>query len=342
MRAAPEFWGRKPALAADLLLPLGAAFDTAGRVRRALARPTRAPVPVICVGNLVAGGAGKTPIVIALAAWLASRTAAARTGTVHIVTRGYGGRLAGPVRVEPQHHDFVAVGDEALLLAAHAPSWVARDRSAGIAAAVAAGAEAILLDDGFQNPSIEKTLALIVIDSAYGFGNGRVMPAGPLRENLRRGLARADGVVLLAAQGEIHRIPPVVEANAGPVVPAVLAPIAGARVAGARVVAFAGIGRPEKFFASLRALGARVIAERKFPDHHPFSAGEIAELRRVAGREGAQLVTTAKDFVRLPVAARRNIEVLEIGIDWSDPAALDRLLVPATASLHGNGRGASG
>ncbi len=336
MRAAPEFWARKPTLAADLLLPIGAAWDAAGRLRRALARPSHAPVPVICVGNLVAGGAGKTPIVIALAAWLASRAVA-----VHIVTRGYGGRLAGPVRVEPRRHDFAAVGDEALLLAAGAPSWVARDRSAGIAAAVEAGAAAILLDDGFQNPSVDKTLALIVVDSAYGFGNGRVMPAGPLRENLRRGLARADGVVLLTGQSETPRMPPIAWADGVPIVPAALAPIAGDRLAGTRVLAFAGIGRPEKFFATLRWLGAEFVGERKFPDHHPYSPGEIAELRRAAERERAQLVTTAKDFVRLPVAARRGIEVLEVGIDWPDPASLARLLASVAAPAGDDGRGSS-
>ena len=257
------------------------------------------------------------------------------------MTRGYGGRLAGPVRVEPRRHDFAAVGDEALLLAAHAPCWVARDRTAGIAAAVEAGAVAILLDDGFQNPSIEKTLALIVVDSAYGFGNGRVMPAGPLRENLRRGLARADGVVLLASQGEPPQMPPIAWADGVPIVPAVLAPIAGERFAGIRVVAFAGIGRPEKFFATLRSLGAELAGARKFPDHHPYTPGEITELSRAADRDRAQLVTTAKDFVRLPAAARGGIEVLEVGIDWPDPAALTRLLASVAASPGGDGRGSS-
>ncbi|MGH7114508.1 MAG: tetraacyldisaccharide 4'-kinase, partial [Stellaceae bacterium] len=190
MRTAPAFWGKEPGLVADLLLPASAAWDAAGRLRRALAHPYHAPVPVICVGNLTAGGAGKTPVVIALAAWLASRGRAA-----HVMTRGYGGRLAGPLRVDPSRHNAAVVGDEALLHASRAPCWIARDRAAGIAAAATAGAEAILLDDGFQNPLVAKTLALIVVDAAYGFGNRRVIPAGPLRENLRRGLARADGVV---------------------------------------------------------------------------------------------------------------------------------------------------
>jgi tetraacyldisaccharide 4'-kinase len=333
MRTAPAFWGKESGLAADLLLPIGAAWDAAGRLRRALARPHRAPVPVICVGNLVAGGTGKTPVVMALADWLAARGTA-----VHVVTRGYGGRLAGPVRVDPARHDPAAVGDEALLLAARVPCWIARDRAAGVAAAAKSGAEAILLDDGFQNPTIAKTLALIVVDAAYGFGNGRVMPAGPLREDLRRGLARANGVVLLAAEGEPRTPLPIGIDTGRPIVPAVLAPVAGERLAGRRVFAFAGIGRPEKLFATLRGLGAELVGARHFPDHHPFRAGEIGELRRAAARENARLVTTAKDFVRVPVAARGDIEVLEVEIRWPDPAALAGLLAPVVLSAAGNGR----
>src|SRR5208282_2023660 len=179
-----------------LLLPVGVAWDAAGRLRRVLTRSYRAPVPVVCVGNLVAGGAGKTPVALALSDWL-------------------------------------------------------RDRAAGVGAAVAAGASAILLDDGFQNPRIAKTLALIVVDAAYGFGNGRVIPAGPLRENLRGGLARADAVVLLAAEGNAGSDAEWMRIAGGlPVLPAVLEPICGERLAGARLLAFAGIGRPEKFFAT--------------------------------------------------------------------------------------------
>ncbi len=334
MRTAPAFWGKEPGLAAALLLPIGAAWDAAGRLRRALARPYRPPVPVICVGNLVAGGAGKTPVALALAARLIAR----KVG-VHFVTRGYGGRLAGPLQVDPARHDAAAVGDEALLLAARAPCWVARDRAAGALVAAAAGAKAILLDDGFQSPMVAATLALIVVDAAYGFGNGRVMPAGPLREDLRRGLARADGVVLLAADGGTRRPLPIDAESGRPIVPAVLAPVAGGRLAGSRVVAFAGIGRPAKFFATLHGLGVELVGARHFPDHHRFTFGELAELHRTAARENARLVTTAKDFVRLPPGARAGIEVLEVEVRWPDPAALDGLLGPDVLSARHNGRG---
>ncbi|HEY3909696.1 MAG TPA: tetraacyldisaccharide 4'-kinase [Stellaceae bacterium] len=332
MRTAPAFWGRKPGLAADLLLPASWAWDAVGRLRRALARPDHTPVPVICVGNLTAGGAGKTPVAMALAAWLGSRGRA-----VHVVTRGYGGRLAGPMRVDFARHDAAAVGDEALLHAARAPCWIARDRAAGIAAAATAGAEAILLDDGFQNPRVAKTLALVVIDASYGFGNGRVIPAGPLRENLRRGLARADGVMLLTAEGDpAPRLASGLAADR-PTVPAVLAPIAGQRLVGQRLLAFAGIGRPEKFFATLRRLGVELVGQHQFPDHHPFAAAEIAELRRAADRQHASLVTTAKDLMRVPVAERNGIEVLEIEIRWPDPAALAGLLSPIFARSAADG-----
>src|SRR6516165_5126582 len=169
MRATPVFWGKPPGLLADLLSPIGAAYDAAGRLRRVMFRSQRTSVPVVCVGNLVVGGAGKTPVVLALSTWLAQRGI-----PVHVVTRGYGGRLRGPVRVDPSRHDALTVGDEALLLTMRAPCWVARDRAAGVRAAVAAGAGAILLDDGFQNPAVAKTLGLIVVDASYGFGNGRV------------------------------------------------------------------------------------------------------------------------------------------------------------------------
>ena len=320
MRAAPAFWDQPPGLLADLLSPIGAACDAAGYLRRVISRSYRAPIPVVCVGNLVAGGAGKTPVALALSDWFTEHGV-----QLHIVTRGHGGRLRGPVRVDPNRHDAVAVGDEALLLTARAPCWVARDRAAGICAAVAAGAGAILLDDGFQNPTVLKTLGLLVVDSGYGFGNGRVIPAGPLRENLRRGLARADAVVMIAAEGETSRTETLRLGCRAPVLNAVLAPVNGEGLAGKRLLPFAGIGRPEKFFATLRALGAELVSTRAFPDHHPFGVAELEGLRRDAERSGARLITTAKDIVRVPSAQHTGIEVLDVEVRWSDLIALERL-----------------
>ena len=331
MPSAPAFWGREAGLAADLLLPISAAWDAAGRLRRALARPLRAPSPVICIGNLVAGGAGKTPVTLALGDWFAARGI-----TAHVVARGYRGRLAGPIRVDPSRHDAGEVGDEALLLAARLPAWIARDRAAGVAAA-AAGAAAILLDDGFQNPTIDKALSLLVVDAGYGFGNQRVMPAGPLRENLRRGLARADAAVLLAVCAEERPAIRVDElTSALPVIPAVLTPIAGERFAGERVHAFAGIGRPARFFATLRALGAKLEAEHPFPDHCRYRESDIKALWTGARGARARLVTTTKDFVRLPLALRASIDVLEVEVQWPDPAALAGILAPVVLSAGGD------
>jgi tetraacyldisaccharide 4'-kinase len=307
-----------------LLTPVGAAIDAAGRLRRAVARPYRAPVPVICVGNLVAGGSGKTPVALSLAEMLAARGIAAL-----IVMRGYGGKLAGPVRVDPEHHDAAAVGDEALLAAGQTACWVARDRAAGVRAAVADGAEAVILDDGFQNPHVAKDLSLVVVDAAAGFGNCRLIPAGPLRERVTAGLARADAVMLVGEGA------PVIDR---PILRVSLDPIDGERFSSAKIVAFAGIGRPEKFFASLRALGADLVGERGFPDHHPYRAAELAALRRDADAAGARLVTTRKDWVRLPPMERADIDVLDIAVRWHDIATRDALLAPVLARISERGR----
>jgi tetraacyldisaccharide 4'-kinase len=337
MRAAPQFWGKPPGLLADLLLPASAAWNAAGRMRRALSHPYRAPVPVVCVGNVVTGGAGKTPVTLALSTWLLKRNTPA-----HVVTRGYGGRLRGPVRVDPGRDDAAAVGDEALLHAARTVCWVARDRAAGVRAAVAAGAEVILLDDGLQNPSVAKALSIIVIDAAYGLGNRRVIPAGPLRECLDDGLSRADAIVTLATNGEAGCGESIPISDGRPTISAVLAPVAGERLRGSRLWAFAGIGRPQKFFATVRALGVDLVGTRQFPDHHPYRAAEIDALRRDAERAGARLVTTAKDIVRVPPTLLAGIEVLEVEIRWSDPEAIDRLMRPVLQLADGERREPAG
>jgi tetraacyldisaccharide 4'-kinase len=330
---APDFWDEPSAIGnilAGLLMPLGAAVDAAGKLRRAVVRPYRPPVPVICVGNLVAGGSGKTPVALSLASMLTARGVEAA-----IVMRGYGGRLTGPVRVNPQNHEAEAIGDEALLAAARTTCWVARDRAAGVWAAVDAGAAAIILDDGFQNPHVAKDLSLVVVDTAYGFGNCRLIPAGPLRERIEDGLARADAIVLV---GDGEQIPAGLATIDRPILHAVIEPVAGDRFADAPIVAFAGIGRPEKFFLSLKALGARLVAGHGFPDHHVYRAEELAALRREAASGAALLVTTAKDWVRLPPGERAGIAVLDVELSWRDESALNALLAPLFDSIGDGGR----
>jgi tetraacyldisaccharide 4'-kinase len=277
------------------------------------------PIPVICVGNLVAGGAGKTPVALSLLAAMMARGLAP-----HVLSRGYGGTEAGPLRVDPARHEAGHVGDEALLLAAVAPTWVARDRAAGARAIADAGGEVIVMDDGFQNPAVIKDLSLLVVDGAYGFGNGRLIPAGPLRERVADGLARADAVVLLEpdTQGLASRL-----SARLPVLRARIAPTAdGRRLSGTRVFAFAGIGRPEKFFATLDSLGAVLVGCRAYADHHLYRPSEIDEVLARAESMDAVPVTTEKDAVRLPPQMRARIQVLSVTVEWQDAGALDSLL----------------
>jgi len=313
----PEFWERQGPLPL-LLAPLGWAYGAAGRLRRAAARPWRAPVPVLCVGNLVVGGAGKTPVVLDLA-----RRLLARGERPHLLSRGYGGSLAGPVRVDPARHGYREVGDEALLLARVAPSWIANDRAAGAKAAIAAGATVLVLDDGFQNPSLVQDLKFVVVDATYGFGNGYILPAGPLREPAASGLARADAVVVMGdGEAGIHRM-----LGSLPVLRAHLVLRQGTQsLQGARVVAFAGIGRPHKFFEFLDQLGARVVARHAFADHQPYGSDALEPILTEAAREGAQALTTEKDGVRIPAELRDRITLVPVVVQWDDAAVVETLL----------------
>lgn len=318
MPHAPAFWQRDGGrLLPSLLSPL--AVITAAVTARRVARPGwRAPVPVICCGNVTVGGAGKTTLALDLGCRLAARGHA-----VHFLLRGYGGSTRGTHRVATG--DAAAlVGDEALLLAAVAPTWIGGDRAASARAAVAAGADVLVLDDGLQNPTLHKDLSLLVVDGTIGFGNGRVLPAGPLREPIAAGAARCQAAVLIGSDiaGAAAELPPGL-----PVLCARLAPDpAVTPLAGRTVLAFAGIASPDKFFSTLRGAGVVLAASVAFPDHHHFTDNELRALLDRAAQLGAVPATTPKDAVRLPDAIRQQVHVVGVTLAWEDPASLDVLL----------------
>ncbi|WP_421792544.1 tetraacyldisaccharide 4'-kinase [Hyphobacterium sp.] len=322
----PGFWYHPPASWADYLLsallrPLAPLYAAQVRNRLRKTTPERVDAAVICVGNLTLGGTGKTPITRALLEALKERGLEA-----HGLSRGYGGKEKGPLRVDRATHTASDVGDEPLMLSSAAPIWIGQDRAAGARQAAAAGAEVIVMDDGHQNPQLHKDLSIIVIDAAAGWGNGRVFPAGPLREPIADGLARADAVVLMTTdEGDVPDFAalgledleiPVLTAWLEAVEP----PPAG------NLLAFAGIGRPEKFFNALVAAGAELAASRAFGDHHVYSRNELTDLRRAAKAANAQLITTEKDLVRLAPNDRDGILAWPVRARIAEPARLLALL----------------
>jgi tetraacyldisaccharide 4'-kinase len=316
MIRAPRFWQRD-GLIAHALAPLSR-FTTAATAKR-VARPGfDCGLPVLCIGNASVGGAGKTILTQhILAAYRA------RQSRPYALTRGHGGNLAGPVEVDPALHTARDVGDEALLLATIAPTIVARDRAAGARLALANGGSIIIMDDGLQNPDLRKTLSLLVIDGGAGFGNRRTLPAGPLREPIAAAAARCAAAVLIGADttNASAALPPTL-----PILTARLIPISPIPLAGQPIIGFAGIGRPEKFFASLRELGANLISAITFPDHHVYRPIDIARLQSHAAKHRARLATTAKDAVKLPPALRSRCIIVTVDLAFDDPDTLERFL----------------
>ena len=322
---APGFWYAKPpSVLGALLSPFGCLYGAATALRQRKGPAIDTGLPVICVGNLTAGGAGKTPVVIDILHRLAARGAHPQ-----VISRGYGGAApTTPHRVDPATDDAAAVGDEPLMIASSAPVWITADRPAAAEAARGTGADALVLDDGFQDPSLKKNLSLVVADGRHGFGNGFMIPAGPLRETVRAGLARADALVIMG--DDAWGLADAVRRFGPPGLPVLTARVRPgpevAEIAKDLCLAFAGIGHPDKFFQTLMDHGCRLAGHRAFPDHHPYSRADLDGLRRRAEALKARLVTTEKDVQRIPREAREGIEVLTITLEWDDEAALDRLL----------------
>lgn len=333
---APFFWYRKKGVVASALAPLGRLYGSIAEKRYAKAEPYRSRLPVICIGNFTSGGGGKTPAAIAIAQLLIELGAKPA-----FLTRGYGGTSEGAVFVKTGQ-SAEAVGDEPLLLAEVAPTMVSADRPAGAKAIEASDATIIVMDDGFQNPRLTKDLSIVVVDSEMGVGNGLVVPAGPLRAPLEAQMARADALLVIGDGGRGAPLVEAFKAEGKPVLNARLVPRQDKRwLSVLPVIGFAGIARPEKFFATLRNNGARLIDRRSYPDHYRYSERQARSLLREAKDYNAMLVTTEKDWVRLPADDGSDAAELKhrsrpflIGVAFDDGAAVKKLLSAAIAKAR--------
>jgi len=323
----PRFWHGPPSVKSSLLKPLAALYGAIA-ARRMQRKGLDAGVPVICVGNYHVGGAGKTPTVLALAKLLRDLGE-----TPVVLSRGYGGKLRGPVRVDPERHAAIDVGDEPLMLAATLPVVVSRQRAEGVPMARSLAASVILMDDGFQSPAVTKDASLIVIDGHRGLGNGQVFPAGPLRAPLGLQMARTDALIIVGNGTAAEAVATEITAQAKPVLRAHLAPSEAsvASLRGKRVLAFAGIGDPARFFVTLQTSGIDVVRSRAFADHHAFSKAEIDSLIAEAGCEALTLVTTEKDLARLQAGGglpdwAKKIVPFAVTLEFEDLVALRKFV----------------
>lgn len=320
---APGFWNKEGSALPRLLSPFSRLFAAA--TERRMAQPGwRAPVPVICCGNATVGGAGKTTLALDI-----GRRLSARGVAVHFLLRGYGGKAKGNRRVIPGDTAAI-VGDEALLLNEVAPTWIGGDRAASARAAVAQGARILVMDDGLQNPTLERDLALLIVDGATGFGNGLVVPAGPLREPVAAAAERCHAAVMMGEDKThvIDQIPvhlPILRARLRPG-PEMTA------LAGRRVIAFAGIANPDKFFDSLTEAGALLVGRAGFADHHPYTPGEVDYLLDQAKQLDAVVATTPKDAVRLPPDLRRRVLITGVDLEWVRPQQIEAMLTDLLAA----------
>lgn len=313
---APRFWFEPPSLLSRILSPASFIYHAVGAFLRSRITPYQSSVPVICVGNVVVGGSGKTPVVRTLIQHLKTLGF-----TPHIISRGYGGYLRGPVQVNPAIHTLGEVGDEPLLLSPIAPIWVAKDKVAGAKAAIAAGATVLILDDGLQNPSLHKDINFLVVDATRAFGNECVLPAGPLREPLSDALAKTTAIIWIgnghdALRAQLVKQKPLLTATATTI------GVTG-ELNGKNLFAFCGLGHANKFYDGLRASGANVLKTVDFPDHYVWSTYEIRKLLDEAKALNATPVTTAKDAVRIPQSLREEILICDVAIEFADTGALE-------------------
>lgn len=321
----PRFWeanldlhSRQAAtITRKLLTPFALAYDRIVAYKIERANPFSCGVPVICVGNLTVGGSGKTPFVKWIRSYLSSKG-----GRVASLSRGYGGTLRGPLRVDYSNHSAKQVGDEPLMLSKTGETWIGANRPIAANTMVEDGAKIIVMDDGHQNPTLLKDLTFVVIDSENPFGNGYVFPKGPLRENIRAGLSRADAIVLMGK----GTTPTEIADSDIPIYRCQI--VAKQPDKSSQYVAFAGIGRPEKFFDTLAELELEIADAIPFPDHHNYSKSDLTYLSKLAQENQARLITTEKDYVRLTSDIKKDVEVLETSLAIENSNLLETLLEP--------------
>lgn len=325
----PEFWKRgRGGWKSFLLRPAAWMYRLGVRLSR-VSLSVKASAPVICIGNVVAGGAGKTPVAIAVGQYLISAGL-----NVQYLSRGYGGIEQGPHQVDVEVDQASRVGDEPLLLSRIAPTWVAKSRVEGAQSSCDAGADVIVMDDGLQNLSLHKDISLCVIDGSFGLGNGQIMPSGPLRETLANALKKSNAVVVVGAdKADVEKAVGSISPEM-PILKAALMPQnTSSGLAGQRVHAFAGIGHPDKFFETLYELGCEVRKTTSFADHHAFKESDISNLVAAAQSDNALLLTTEKDYVRLDQKWSESITVLPVSLVWQNEAMLPAIfeqLLPET------------
>lgn len=309
----PRYWQSRN-LISWILTPIGCIYGAATSLRLKLKKTFKADVPVICIGNLTAGGVGKTPVSMAVAQILIKNGK-----KPFFISRGYGGRLSGVV-VDSQKHTAAEVGDEPLILSSVAPCVVCHDRAQAARIAIQNGADVLVMDDGFQNPSLYKDISLLVFNGQFGILNGKTIPAGPLRENLDKGLKRADAAVFIGDdQTDLLK-----KLNL-PVLRAVIKE-EKPKHKNTSVVAFAGIGYPQKFYDSLEKCGLHVANAYDFPDHHFYKKDELKVIMKKARKKGLPIYTTQKDFVKILPEMQNNFHVLKIRAEFEDEAFLIKLL----------------
>lgn len=311
----PAFWQHKNWLS-TMLLPVSRVYEFLSMLNLLRTAPVTLPIPVICIGGVTAGGAGKTPVALYFGKLMKEKGV-----KTFYLTRGYGGSIKGPIRVHPTKHTAAQVGDEPLLLAQLLPTIKCADRLAGAKLALKQGAEAIIMDDGFQNPSLYKNLSVLVVDGRAAFGNGRILPAGPLRERINYAMGRAHMVVLV---NRTTRIPPLPKDK--PIFNATTFPKDAAMFKGKKVYAFCGLAYPEKFFEMLGSMGLKLMGTKAFADHHPYTSAELNKLILDSSNEKAVLITTAKDLMRVPMELRDCMMAVELGLEIDNEIGLDNIL----------------